>query len=119
MTALPNIGNIASDGFTTLAWLPGTTTVAASTGFDVNGDLKSWLLDVGQDTARQLPYAAYPEGWTPDSKVLILSSAWESEDGETPITITAVSGVLSGPGTATMLASSAETFPIVGVVRTA
>jgi len=108
-------------GFTSLAWRTGTQTVAASTGFDTNGDLKTWLLDLRHDSAVQLrlPKARYVAGWDPGGDVLILSTGWQILANGGPYEIIAAKIGAGGSISTTVLTQKAVTFPVVGFVRTA
>ncbi len=109
----------AKSGFTSIAWRPGTTTLAVSTGFAVNGDLRTWLLDLEHDTAVSLPYQAYIAGWVPDNGPLILTTGESSYGFNGPFTLSAV----SDPGTPAAkdikLIDSAYHFTFGGFARTA
>jgi hypothetical protein len=111
-------------GFTSLAWQPQGQMIAASTGFDVNGDLKTWLLNVEQDSALQLPLPQprYVAAWVPDTSQLILTTGWQILVNRGPYEISTASIDLHDPSARinpVALTSDAITFPFVGFVHTA
>jgi hypothetical protein len=125
ITPLPRIANINRySGFTSAAWRPGTEKIAVSTGFTANGDLKSWVLDLRNDTATHLLDGQYVDGWAPDNGPLILTVSQKMPDndiviGGGPFTITAATISSNGQVSTTVLTQQAMTFPFIGFVRTA
>jgi hypothetical protein len=120
VTSLPSIAQIMGSysGFTSIAWRPGTSTVAASTGFAVNHDLKGWLLDVQNDTAQHLTDGYYAMGWAPSSSTLVVSTYNQFAVGWGPFEIGAITLAPDGHGTSVVLTRNATSFPFVGFVRT-
>jgi hypothetical protein len=102
-----------------LAWRPGTHTVAASIGFNENGNLTTLLLDLAHDTATPLSVTGYPTAWAPDDGPLILTSGWQSLINEGPLQFTAVSFAADGTPSATVLTKNTYTFTFLGFVKTA
>lgn len=121
VTFLPNISQtMGSDyGFTGVAWRPGTNTLAASTGFTENGNVKTWLVDLGADSMTPITPTGFPVGWAPNNGPLVLSSGWQSEVGLGPYTLTAVTCESAAQCSATTLTKNAMTFTFLGFVRTA
>lgn len=123
VTSLPHLANAMDpySGFTSLAWRPGTQMMAVSTGFDVNGDLKTWLLDLQHDTVvrLRLPEARYVGGWAPDGGHLILTTGWQFTVNRGPLEIDAATVQADGQANSTVLTKAASTFPYLGFVRTA
>lgn len=121
VTPLPHLAQVMGpySGFTSFAWRAGTQTAAASTGYAVNGDLKTWILDMQHDSAVQMPNGAYAVGWVPDSGSLILSSGEQSMIGAGPFEISAATVSPDGKASTTILAADVRTFPWLGLVRTA
>jgi hypothetical protein len=117
VTSLPAIAQATGADFSKVAWRPGTDTLAVSTDDTENGDPKTWLLDVGADTATQIDATGYPMGWAPDNGPLVLSSGWESGIGRGPYTLSAVT-CASGPQCSrTTLTTKAITFTFLGFTR--
>lgn len=121
ITPLPTLAQVMGpySGFTSIAWRPGSSMVAASTGFKENGDLKGWLLDVHADGASPLPSGFYAESWAPSSSTLVMSTGEQFEVGYGPFELDAVTVDASGHYTSTVLTHSAMSFPFIGFVRTA
>ncbi len=121
VTPLPHIAQSMGpySGFTSLAWRPGTQTVVASTGFDVNNDLKVWLLDLQRDTAEKQPVVRYVAGWAPDNGPLVLSTGWENLTNQGPYKIDAATFGTGGIVAMKTLTRAAMTFPFLGFVSTA
>ena len=123
MTSLPGLARAMGtySGFTSLAWTADSQKIAASTGFDLNNDLKTWILDLRSDKATQLqlPTGRYVAGWAPGTGALILSSGKDSVVDAGPFTVTVVSLGAGSNVTETVLTHQAYTFPFVGFVRTA
>lgn len=120
-TALPHIMQTINSisPFSSVAWRPGTMTLAVSTGFDVNGDLHTWLLDVQHDTATALPYQTYVAGWTPDNGPLILTTGRASIGYKGPFTLSAVTDPGTPGAKETKLVDIAYHFNFGGFARTA
>ena len=116
---LSGITQATHAGFTSIAWQPGTATIAVSTGFAVNGDLQSWLLDTQHDAASRLLPGVYAMGWAPDSGPLIVSTGHDDEIGAGPFTISAVAMKTDGSVASVTLTRAAWTFPFIGFVHTA
>jgi hypothetical protein len=122
VTPLPRItAQVLSsgNGFTGIAWKPGTQTVLVSNGYG-NGSL--YLLDLGQDTALQQHAdaqagAMYPAGWSPDGSRVILSSGWQAGDNEGPFTLEAAAVGPQGITSTTVLTTNAANFPFLGFAR--
>ncbi len=72
---LPKIAQITNGGFESVAWKPGTETVAVS---------GPWLLDLARDTAIHLPGDQFPLGWAPDTGALVLSDLRDLQDEALP-----------------------------------
>lgn len=106
-------------GFSDLAWRPGTETIAASTGFNENGDLRTWMLDLTHDSATPLTVTGYPMAWVPNDGPLILSSDFESVIGGGRYIIQAARCAASGQCAATTLTTVAYHYNFLGLVRTA
>lgn len=117
VTLLPAIAQATGADFSSVSWRPGTDTLAVSTGFTENGDLKTWLIDVGADTATQIGPTGYTMGWAPNSGPLVLSSGWQSGIGLGPYTLTAVTCASGAQCSATTLTKNAMTFTFLGFVR--
>jgi WD40 repeat protein len=110
-------------GFTSLAWQPQGQMIAATTGYDVNGDLETWLLNLEQDSAVRLalPQPRYVAAWVPDTSQLILTTGWQILVNDGPYEISEASIDLNDPSASMIpvsLTSDASTFPFVGLVRT-
>lgn len=124
VTSLPHLAAaMGYSGFASLAWRPGTQTLAASTdSIDSNGnsDPKTWLLDVQHDTAVQLrlPEARFAGGWSPDGGHLILTTGWQFSVNLGPYEIDAATVAADGQVHSTVLTKAAFTFPYLGFVRT-
>lgn len=114
-----------NSGFTSVAWYPGShNKVAVSTGFTANGDLKSWVLNLRNDTATHVLDGQYVGGWAPNNGPLILTvssqmPAIQIQIGGGPYTLTAATISLNGQVSTTVLTNQAMTFPFIGFVRTA
>lgn len=117
VTPLPTIAQTTGASFSAIAWRPGTDTLAVSTGFTENGDLKTWLIDVGADTASKIAPTGYPLGWAPDNGPLILSSGWQSSIGLGPYTLSAVTCASGVQCSGATLTEHAMTFAFLGFVR--
>lgn len=121
VTALPAITAAMGSysGFTSVAWRSDGHTVAATTGFIENHDLKMWLLDLGQDSAMriQAPHARYVMGWAPDNGLLVLSSGWDAVTNRGPYEIAAASVDAQGIAHPILLTRDAMTFPFLGFAR--
>ncbi len=100
-------------------WQPGRQSLALSTGFIINGDLKNWLVDLQNDSITPLPNVGYPVGWSPDGKTLILSSDLNDITHAGPFTLTALTFGANGQTTQTVLTKQAYNFNFIGFVRTA
>ena len=120
-TALPHIMQTINSisPFSSVAWRPGTMTLAVSTGFDVNGDLHTWLLDVQHDTATALPYQTYVAGWTPGNGPLILTTGRASIGYKGPFTLSAVTDPGTPGAKETKLVDIAYHLNFGGFARTA
>jgi Tol biopolymer transport system component len=118
VTPLPTIAETTGADFSAVAWRPGTQTLAVSTSYIENGNLKTWLIDVGADTATQIASTGYPVGWAPDNGPLVLSSGWQSKIGQGPYTLSAVTcaGATQCSGSAT-LTEKAMTFAFLGFMH--
>lgn len=122
VTHLPHAAATGS-GFTGVAFLPGTHTIAVSQGSFLAGAFKTWLVDTAHDTVTPIAATSgVAVGWVPGTHTLILSSGTTDSEatGEGPYTISAVPDVVSNPqAAATTLTTSAMTFPWLGFVKTA
>jgi hypothetical protein len=118
ITSLPGITKSTGAQFTTLAWKAGTQSVAVSTGFFVNHDLKTWILDLQTDRATHILDDQYVERWSPDNAVLIVSTGLDSSIGEGPYTLSAVTFASDGHASMTKLTDKAMSTPFVGFIRT-
>lgn len=122
ITSLPNLASAVgqSSGFTSLAWRPGTHTIAASTGSVATGDLKTWLLDPQNDGATPLPLPAarYIGGWSPDGSRLIVTTGSLANGDTGPFEIDAVTVQAGRQLTSLALTKEAMTLPYIGFVRT-
>ncbi len=112
-----HVTKATSSSFTSLAWQPGTQTVAVSTGFAANRDLQTWLLDVRNDSALQLISNQYVVAWAPVSNVLVLSTSNTTTVGEGPHSIS-VAVFSGGRYSLKTLARDARSFPIAGFAQT-
>ncbi|MEO7003533.1 MAG: hypothetical protein ABI068_17050, partial [Ktedonobacterales bacterium] len=121
VTALPAIAQATGGVLSGVAWRPDDAVVGSSSGYSVNGDLRTWTFDLAQDRATQihLDEAAYVAGWSPDGRALVVTSAWQNTIGHGPYTISAITFGASGKPTVTTLTGQAMSFPFVGFVRTA
>jgi hypothetical protein len=119
ITNLSNITRTTGASLTSLAWKPGTQTIAASTGFFVNGNLKTWLLDLQNDTVTHIFDGQYVEQWSPDNTTLVVSTGKDAIIGRGPYTISAVTFAVDGHPTVTQLTTQAMSSPFIGFVRTA
>lgn len=115
---LPGIARATHAGFTSVAWRPGTDELATSTGFAVNSNLQSWLLDTRQDAASHLLPGVYAMGWAPDAGTLIVSTGHDDEIGAGPFTISALAMKADGSVASVTLTRAAWTFPFIGFART-
>jgi hypothetical protein len=115
---LPGIARATHAGFTSVAWRPGTDELATSTGFAVNGDLQSWLLDAHHDFVSHLLPGVYAMGWAPDAGPLIVSTGHDYEIGAGPFTISAVTMKADGSIVNVALTRTAWSFPFIGFIRT-
>lgn len=114
---LPGITKVTGSGFTSLAWKPGTHTVAVSTGFATNSNLQAWLLDMQGDGAIRLIGGQYVVAWAPFNDILVLSTSNTTTVGEGPHSISAA--VFSGGRYSLQeLTRNARSFPIVGFAQT-
>jgi hypothetical protein len=119
VTSFDGITNATGSGFTSVAWGASASTIAVSTGFDVNGDLKTWLLDLDHDTSTHLMDGQYVMGWTPGNGPLITSTGWKYGVNGGPYVISAVTPLASGQPSVVRLTAGAYSFSFVGFVRTA
>lgn len=119
ITPLPAINQATRSAFTSVAWRRGTSMVAVSTGFAVNGDLRTWVLDVQHDTAWHLTDGYYAMGWAPSSSTLVVSAYNQFEVGQGPFEIDAITVTPDHHSTRVVLTRNAVSFPFVGFVRTA
>jgi hypothetical protein len=119
ITSLPTIATLSAVGLSSVAWQSGTETLAVSTGYLQNDDLKTWLLDLPRDTATQLPVAGYPGGWAPDTNTFVMTNSTDSAIGTGPFDLTAVTVGANGQSSAITLTQRAMSFAYVGLVRTA
>lgn len=117
VTPLPAIAQATSADFSGVAWRPGSDTIAVSTGYTENGNLKTWLLDVAADTATQIAPTGFPMGWAPNHGPLVLSSGWQSGVGQGPYTLTAVTCVSGAQCSTATLTKNAMTFTFLGFVH--
>ena len=119
VTPLPHIDQITQSGFTAVAWQRGTGLLAVSSGFIVNGDLKDWILNPGQDSAVALPNVGYVASWAPAGSTVVVTTGQQTENGTGPFTLTALSIGPSGQVvSSTVLTNAAMTFPFLGFIRT-
>ena len=119
---LPHLAQVMglSLGFTSVAWRPGSRVIAASAGFDVNGDLRTWVLDLGADAVlAEVTPAGYAAGWAPDGSAFVFSSGWQAGIPSGPFSLAAVVVGSNGHVSATPLTSDAMSFPFLGFARTA
>jgi WD40 repeat protein len=123
ITSLPALAQMetSSSFITNVAWQRGTQTVALSTGYIVNNNLKNWLVNLQQDSASQLQINSYPLQWSPDNKTLIMSSQEQNASaiGAGPFTLTALAFGANGQTTQTVLTTQAYNFNFIGFIRTA
>ena len=117
VTPLPTIAQATGAGFSMISWRPGTNTIAVSTGYTENGDLRTWLLDVKADTATSIGSLGHPMGWAPNNGPLVVSSGWQSETGLGPYTLTAVTCANGAPCSTATLTRNAMTFAFLGFVH--
>lgn len=120
VTPLPNITQATKFAFTaltSLAWRPGSDSVAASLFYPTT--FKAVLLDVRRDTVTPLIDNQFVEAWTPDAKTLILSSDWQHLVGIGPHDISALTLDPNGQTSLVVLTHDAYTAPFVGFERTA
>ncbi len=123
-TKLPHIAQAMGQGGggTSIAWRAGTLTLAASTGFLVNGDLKTWVLDAQHDVAQALPEqeGAYVGGWVPNSDTPVLTTGLPLSYGYSgPFTLTTIANATSASGTAIPLTADAYHLSFGGFAHTA
>ena len=102
-----------------IAFQPGTPIIAVSTGDKQSNDLKTWLLDTQHENAILVPDAAYPLAWIPNDGPLIIGTSIESQIGNGPNELRAVTFARDGALSAVTLTRSAMTFPYLGLIRTA
>jgi hypothetical protein len=114
---LPGITKATGSGFTSLAWKPGSQTVAVSTGFATNSNLQAWLLDVQGDSAIRLSGGQYVVAWAPSNSILVLSTSNTTTVGEGPHSIS-VAVFSGGRYSLRELTRGAKSFPIVGFAQT-
>lgn len=123
MTHLVHIASTIGSGFAGVAFLSGTHTIAVSQGPLAGGAFRTWLLDTAYDTVTPTQTTAGAAvGWVPGTRTLILSTGtrYSEATGQGPFMISAVPDVLANPqAAATMLTTSAMTFPWLGFVKTA
>ena len=72
---LPHAAAAMGQGFTSVAWRPDDSSIVVSTGYAINADLDSWLLDVRHDTVRHLVAGQYAAEWSPDGATLVLTTS--------------------------------------------
>jgi WD40 repeat protein len=119
VSSLPRIAATPKGGLTSVAWRPGTQTLAAATGFGANGDFQAWLLDLKLDTAtRFTTHDLFSAGWSPDGRVLIMSTGEGRAIGSGPFDLTATTFDDSEQPHTVLLTHAAMSFPFVGFVRT-
>jgi hypothetical protein len=130
---LPNTLKATSSAFNGVAWRPGTTMVAVTTGSIASPDpgsvstLKLWLVDTQRDMATQIPHAdqlapkgAYPLGWASDTGPLIVNDipiCCLSNNKTAELRAITISA--NGGATSVKLTDTAVTFPWLGLVKTA
>jgi hypothetical protein len=115
VTPLPAIAATLSASPGLVVWRPGTNTLAVVSS--VTGSQKTWLVDVGRDSATPVAATGYPMGWVPDNGPLVLSSAYGSSIGQGPYTLTALSCTSGTQCSTTMLTDQAMTFAFLGFIR--
>lgn len=113
---LPGVTKATGAGFTSVAWKPGTETVAVSTGFATNSDLQAWLLDAQNDSAVRLLSGQYVVAWAPLNNILVLSASNATTVGEGPHSIS-VAVFSGGRYSLLQLTRNAKSFPIVGFAQ--
>jgi WD40 repeat protein len=116
--SLPNIAHTIGEGFSTVAWKPGSDIMAVSTGYGETGNLKAWMLDLARDTVTHLVDGQHVQGWAPDDGPLVIGTGWQSQVGAGPYALSAVSFSASGQPTFTPLTHTAMTFPFLGFIPT-
>src|SRR5579883_704948 len=116
---LPKIAQLTNGGFESVAWKPGTETVAVA----IAGP---WLLDLARDTAIRLPGDQFPLGWAPDTGALVLSDLGDLRDqvlpggGIVPSAVPHLISIMPSLSAAPqVLVQAAYALPFVGFVRTA
>jgi hypothetical protein len=123
ITPLPHLAQVmgpSDSGFTGVAWPAHSAVIAASTGFDVNGNLRTWVLDLSADAVvAEVTPAGYAAGWAPASSEFVLSSGWQAGISLGPFSLTAVAVGSDGHIATTRLTSDAMSFPFLGFARTA
>jgi hypothetical protein len=116
VTPLPTIAEATGADFSRVAWRPGSDTLAVSSS--LSGPMKTWLIDVGSDTATHIVPTGFPVGWSPDNGPLVLSSDWQSAIGLGPYSLHAVTCTTGSPQcSSTTLTGQAMTFAFLGFVR--
>jgi hypothetical protein len=110
---LPNILSVVDDGFTVVAWKPGTSMVLAIVSTTSN-PFTGYLFDVAQDTATPFASGVIPLGWAPDTGTLFTcaktgAGAYQVNTMAAPPPATAAQPVFS---------VSSATLPFLGFVRT-
>ncbi len=114
---LPAIAETLSASLGPVVWRPGTDTLAVASGYTANGNPKTWLINVGADTATPIASAGYPMGWAPDNGPLVLSSVYGSSVGQGPYTLSAVTCTSTLQCSSTTLTERAMTFDFLGFMR--
>ena len=116
---LPGFERVEGNGFTSVAWQPHSSMLAASTGDIGNGGAQMWLLNSGTDTAIRLSENSYAGGWSPDGSTLVLTTGNQFETGAGLYTLTALRFDANWQVTSsTVLTNAAMTFPFLGFIRT-
>jgi hypothetical protein len=117
---LPNITQHTSASFASVAWKPGTETVAVQAEVGVGPvTAHDWLLDLTYDTAASLPGDQFPVGWAPDTGALVFCNALQADPSETPPTISIMPSPATSAAAPTLLVQAVYSLPFVGFVRTA
>ena len=116
----PNIVRQTGGNFTTIAWRPGyPNSVAVSNGFNVNNNAGAWELNLATDSAVYLVKGWYPTAWSPDSKILILSTESFGEGQSPPFSIEAMTfDSQMHVASQIILTNAAYGFPFVGFIKT-
>lgn len=110
---------LAGNGIAAAAWQPGSSLVAVAGGDPARGGPQIRLLDTQRDTLRSLGATGFPQAWVPGANQLIVSASGSAQLGSAPHAIVALTIPTTGTPTAITLTSSAATFPLLGLVRTA